>query len=589
MASVDKKRVGGINMNKLSNKVAVALAVGLLVVLVGNLIMTYISSKQSVEMGIRHFSEDLALNVAKQIDADAYAAFLENPNESDVYWQLREDLNESRERIGAQYVYTMIVKDNKEYILIDGQPKKSEDASAIMEETTGDPEEVAPIMKGLTASSPIIEDKEYGDYLSGFAPIKQGDKVIGIIGVDIAAQNVGTITTDVIKSELPFIIVINGTLIIVITVILTVYIRRKLKPLELISLAAHKMSEGNLKAARNIANRVKLKNKDEIQIVATTFTDMIKQNIDMMHELNDFTKILTNMSQEIDYKMVVMNDFNEKMVDGVKEIMNATTKQHMLSKESFASIDSATDGMEQISKTSNVATEHSMAVTDQVHDGTAHMQKLVSQIDLIEQSVDDSAKMIHKVGFETMEITQLVGVISELADQTNLLALNAAIEAARAGEHGKGFAVVSQQVGRLADESNQSAQLIHERLEKFKHTIDQVVAQMNASTDEVQRGTHVAANVGTKFNAIQNSVEKATDNMQSIYLKTSELSANSKEMAQTFEQFVELTESTVAISDHAELYLDGQESVMEQMSEMSHSLNDLAERLAHSINRFIIE
>lgn len=578
-----------MNMNKLSNKVAVALAVGLLVVLIGNLIMTYVSSKQSVETGIRHFSEDLALNVAQQIDADSYETFLENPTESEAYWQLREDLNESRERIGAQYVYTMIVKDNKEYILIDGQPKDSEESSAIMEETTGDPEEVAPIMKGLTASSAIIEDKEYGNYLSGFAPIKKGDKVIGIIGVDIAAQNVGTITTEVIKSELPFIIVINGTLIIIITLILTLYIRHKLKPLELISLAARKMSEGNLKAARNIANAVKVRNKDEIQIVATTFTDMTKHNIDMMNELNDFTKVLTNMSQEIDYKMIVMNDFNDKMVDGVKEIMSATNKQHLLSKESFASIDSTTDGMEQIANTSNVATKYSLEVTDQVHDGTTHMQKLVSQIDTIEQSVDDSATMIRRVGVETMEITQLVGVISEIADQTNLLALNAAIEAARAGEHGKGFAVVSQQVSRLAEESNQSAQLIHERLDKFKHTIDQVVAQMNASTDEVQRGTHVAANVGTKFNAIQNSVEKATDNMKSIYTKTSELSVNTKEMAQNFEKFVELTESTVAISDHAELYLDGQESVMEQMSEMSHSLNELADRLAHSINRFIID
>lgn len=576
-------------MGKLSNKVALALIIGLITILMGNLVMTYVSSKQSVEMGIRNFSEHLAKNAADQIDADLYASFLKNPTASEDYWKLRKDLNESRKRIGAQYVYTMIVKDNQEYILIDGQPKNAEDASAIMEKATGDPEEVAPIAKGLTSSSEIIEDKEYGNYLSGFAPIKQGDKVIGIVGIDISADNVGAITTEVLKSELPLIIVINVALIVLITIILTVYIRRKLKPLETISVAARKMSEGNLKAARNIANSVKVTSNDEIQVVASTFTDMTKHNIEMIQEMNDFTKILNDMSLEIDHKMFVMNDFNEKMLDGVKEIMNATNVQHTLSKESFASIDNATAGMERIANTSNVASEHSMAVTAQVQDGTKHMQTLVDQIGKIASSVDASAEMIRDVGMQTTEITQTVSLISEIADQTNLLALNAAIEAARAGEHGKGFAVVSEQVRRLAEESNHSAAIISERLEQFKKTIDKVVAHMNASTGEVHQGTKVAANVGDKFNHIRSSVEKTTDNMRSIYETTSELSANAKEMSVAFEKFVKLTESTVAISDHAELYLDGQESVVEQMSKMSHALNELSNKLSASINRFVID
>ena len=95
--------------------------------------MMYTSSKQAVEQAIRNFSIDLAENIAQKMDSEGYAQFLQSPTETEQYWTLRQQLDGFRESAGALYVYTMMVEDNIEYMLIDGQPPNSEDASPIME------------------------------------------------------------------------------------------------------------------------------------------------------------------------------------------------------------------------------------------------------------------------------------------------------------------------------------------------------------------------------------------------------------------------------------------------------------------------
>lgn len=381
-------------MRKLGNKVALALIIGLLVVLIGNLLMTYMTAKRSVEMGIRTFGENLAGNVAKNIDADAYASFLENPTMTKTYWNLRHELNNARQQIGAKYVYTMMVKDQQEYMLIDGQPKKSDEASAIMEKAIGDPSEVAPVLKGKTASSKIIQDDTYGQYLSSFAPIKKDGKVIGIVGIDISAKNVDAITSDVGKSELPMMLMMNGLLIVVMTIVLTVYIRRKLKPLETISVAARKMAAGELKEANRIAHTIRVKSGNEVQIVADAFREMTTQQMQMVQEMNDSTKLLHEMSTNIERQMSKMNKFNAKMLMSMKDMMNAANIQHTLSKDSFKLVDQATDGIEQIARTSDITSTYSVEVTREVRGSTERMQSLVVQIQTMAQMVEQSAKMM---------------------------------------------------------------------------------------------------------------------------------------------------------------------------------------------------
>lgn len=577
-------------MKKLSNKVGFALTVALLIILICNLTLSYMNSKQSIETAIKSVNETSVKNALNYLDIELYKEFLENPTKDARYWNLREDMNDVREKIGALYIYTLEIKDDKPLILIDALPKSEDNAADIFEEAAGERAPMIAASKGQTASNEeITEDPKFGNYLSSYVPIKDDDgKVIGVLGIDMSAAAISSVSTQVMKQELPATMLINIMLIVLIIIILTVYIRRSLKPLTIISSAAQKLAEGNLKAARNIAQLIRVKGNDEIEVVTTMFKEMIQKNVDMVKELKDAMALLNSMSTDVNQKMVVMNEFNDKMLTGVKEIVTATNVQHELSEKSFSTIDSTTAGMQKIADSSTIASEQSIEVTHQVQDGTNHMEQLVSQIHSIQQSVNDSAQMIQTIGFQTNEITDMVALISEISEQTNLLALNAAIESARAGEHGKGFAVVSEQVRRLAEESNQSAQLINDKLDVFKQMIQQAVDHMKASTTEVQRGTEAATIVGDKFTRIQQSVVVTTANMRNISATTGELSTSSKELSAVFEEFMRIAKSTVDVSDHAELYLDGQDAIVEQLTEMTSSLSQVSDRLEATINRFVL-
>lgn len=119
--------------------------------------------------------------------------FLCNQSETSTYWEIREQLDDYRQKTGALYVYTLGINENSEkvHILIDGMGKGNKKASPILTPTTATSfQDVESVMKGKASTTSIVHDPEYGDYLSFFVPIKNGNEVIRILGVDIDASKV---------------------------------------------------------------------------------------------------------------------------------------------------------------------------------------------------------------------------------------------------------------------------------------------------------------------------------------------------------------------------------------------------------------
>jgi methyl-accepting chemotaxis protein len=193
-------------MKKLSTRIAMVMALGMAVVLLGNITMLYLSTKNSVESSIENFSLNIADNIASKMETEKYEEFLKKPDQTETYWELREQLNDFRDKTGALYVYTLMADPEKEEVLImvDGMPKGSEMAADIKTLTTAAKfEDISSVLDGKTSSSPIVHDPDYGDYLSAFVPIKNDGKVIGILGVDINADDVNGIADQVLQKELP--------------------------------------------------------------------------------------------------------------------------------------------------------------------------------------------------------------------------------------------------------------------------------------------------------------------------------------------------------------------------------------------------
>ncbi|MCH1626393.1 methyl-accepting chemotaxis protein [Ferdinandcohnia quinoae] len=575
-------------MKKVSSKLAFALIIGLLIVLIGNTLMLFKNSKNTVESTIANFGITIADNISTKFDTKAYERFLENPVESDTYWNLREELNDFREKIGALYVYTIKIDEKQNaFIMIDGQVKGSEQASELGEASSAVKyKDVEKVLNGEGSSAPIIHDPEYGDYLSAYVPIKLNNKVIGILGVDIAAENVDEISSEVFRSDLPFMVITNGILIFLIIILLAWNIRRKLKPLETISIAAEKMANGDLLNAQEQITKVKVNGEDEVKQVTQSFQHMTQNNIDMINDIKQSSNLLLNSTNEINQKMKIINQANDEIIGNIQEVAISTETQLERSEETVKAIEEMSIGIQRIAEAATDVSEKSSNMEKHVKDGFDEIQLIINRINNMKDTVTESSKVIEELGEQANEIGMIVGLISGVAEQTNLLALNAAIEAARAGEHGKGFAVVSQEVRKLAEESSKSAKLIEDRLNHFKFTIEKAVMNMHEGTKKVEEGALAVNHTQEKFKSILHDVELVTDEIQDVSAITEEMSAGSEEISASIAEFASLTKETADSTKNVAASTDRQLESMDTISELTSTLNELSLKLEQSVKRF---
>ncbi|WP_420837671.1 methyl-accepting chemotaxis protein [Bacillus mesophilum] len=252
------------------------------------------------------------------------------------------------------------------------------------------------------------------------------------------------------------------------------------------------------------------------------------------------------------------------------------------------SVDEMSSGIKEISQSSEkmlTATEKATELTDK---GTDAVKNVVQQMKDINTSVGNATQYITALKTRSEEISNFVGMITSIADQTNLLALNAAIEAARAGEHGKGFAVVADEVRKLAEESKKSADQIQQMVDLIQGETEQAVIAMEEGNAQVHEGLTDTENANAAFLEIFTSIGDVIERVAEVNISIETLSVISDKINEQIITIKNISERNVSSAQETSAATEEQLATMEEVATSAESLAKLSEDLQTVVSRFKI-
>ncbi|MCL5057121.1 MAG: methyl-accepting chemotaxis protein, partial [Actinobacteria bacterium] len=257
-----------------------------------------------------------------------------------------------------------------------------------------------------------------------------------------------------------------------------------IRPVRQMAAEAGSIAEGDF-----TGSGISVGSKDEIGKLAGIFNKMLFYLKDITTSLQEKTLVISQSSARLSGNA-------ESIAAGASETAAAISRM-------TGNIDQVNTHMRQLAAASDQSAAYA-------REGSEGIKRVAGQMEAIRKASLTSEEAIHGLNQSSAQITQIVELITSIAGQTNLLALNAAIEAARAGENGLGFAVVAEEVRKLAEQSTSSAKEIYGLVNTIQQESQRAVQVMEQGASEIQAGTDVVLEVGGLFERIISSVQEFT-------------------------------------------------------------------------------
>lgn len=329
-----------------------------------------------------------------------------------------------------------------------------------------------------------------------------------------------------------------------------------------------------------------IKSKDEISRLADAMNLLHKNLRNSMKKVSETSETLTSHSEELSQSADEVKMGSEQVASTVQELAAGSETQANNASDLASVMNTFVETVQEANESGLRIEGNSKAVLSMTSDGAELMKQSIQQMEKIHSIVNESVEKVAGLDKQSQEISNLVTVIKDVADQTNLLALNAAIEAARAGEHGKGFAVVADEVRKLAEQVSNSVTDITGIVDNIQKETFIVSDSLKVGYKEVELGKTQIESTGETFEGISVAVTEMVNSITTIGKNLSEISASTQEMNSSVVEIASVSEESAAGIEQTSASVQQTSSIMEEVAGSSKHLANLAEELNTLVREF---